>query len=54
MESGIEYEVTEDGLNILLIGPKYRELGLRLKQGENLKPFLKSIKRLIKDLNALP
>ena len=53
MDSGIEYKVTEEGLEILLKGTQFKQLGMNLKSGKNIKPFLKSVKNLIIELNVL-
>ncbi len=53
MDSGVEYKVTEEGLEILLKGEQFKQLGLNLKSGINIKPFLKSVKNLVKELNIL-
>jgi hypothetical protein len=53
MDNGIEYKVTNEGLNILLKGEQYKKLGLRVKEGTLVRPFLKAVKKLVKELNIL-
>jgi len=53
MIPGIEYRVVDDGFVLLLNGEHYKQLGLKIKKGENVKLFLKLLKSFVSDLNEL-